>query len=230
MNIKKVYSAKDGYNMIAEYYDDWKWQKFWKKNEFPIIKHWANNLKIGKGLDAGTGSGNNLEVFLNIGHEVTALDISKAMLEICKTKYPTFISNGKLDCLELDLLNLLSCRHSFDWITCNRVLSNIKDIEFVFRVFSTVIKDNGECLISDVHPLHEYENTNIVVNSKRVNIETYKHSMTKINQLILKNNFEIIDYKEFCFSDLKNENNLIEFEYLGDQKTPIFFYYILRKK
>ena len=43
-----IYSAKDGYNAIAQYYDDWKWQKFWKRNEFPIIKHWANDLKIGK--------------------------------------------------------------------------------------------------------------------------------------------------------------------------------------
>ncbi len=33
----EINSPTDGYNKIARYYDDWYWQKFWIKNELPII-------------------------------------------------------------------------------------------------------------------------------------------------------------------------------------------------
>lgn len=227
---KILYSAKDGYNIIAEYYDEWKWQKFWKNNEFPLIESWANNLVIGNGLDAGSGTGNNLGLFLSKGHYVSALDISKSMLEICKKKYECFSLNGKLNCIELDLLNLFEIRKSFDWITCNRVLSNIENIENVFRVFASVIKENGECFISDIHPLHKYDYTKIACGNKKIAIETYKHPIAYIDKLITKNKFKVIEYKEFCYDDLVKDNELIEFDCLKKQKTPIFFYYILRKE
>jgi 2-polyprenyl-3-methyl-5-hydroxy-6-metoxy-1,4-benzoquinol methylase len=224
-----IYSAKAGYNTIAQYYDEWKWQKFWKTYEYPIIENWAKKLQIGKVLDAGSGTGNNLNPFLNANHEVTALDISKSMLDICKIKFATYISTGKLECVELDLLNLIENRRKYNWIICNRVLSNIQNIDNIFRIFSSIIKEEGECFLSDVHPLHKYENTNIVLNNDRIVIETYKHPIVKIERLIKQSNFEIVEFKEFCFSDLKDENNIIEFEYLHEQETPIFFYYLLRK-
>jgi 2-polyprenyl-3-methyl-5-hydroxy-6-metoxy-1,4-benzoquinol methylase len=224
-----IYSAKDGYNTIAEYYDDWKWQKFWKNYEFPIIESWVENLVIGKGLDAGSGTGNNLGLFLDKGHNVTAIDISSSMLDVCKNKYKKFISTGKLNCIELDLLNLFENRKSYDWIICNRVLSNIENIDNVFRVFASIIKDNGECLISDVHPLHCYDQTNMFFENKQIVIETFKHPIKLVDNLAKMNKFKIMEFKELYYADLVKSNTLIEFDYLKDQKSPIFFYYILKK-
>lgn len=227
---KKIYSARDGYNIIAEYYDEWKWQKFWKAYEFPVIEKWARTLQKGNGLDAGTGTGNNLSIFLEKGHTVTALDISRSMLDICMNKYQPYIIQNKLKCIEYDLLNLIELRSKYDWIICNRVLSNISNIEITFRLFAATIKSNGKCMISDVHPLHEYENTNMSYANSEIVIETFKHPLQTIEELIEENDFDIILKKELVYKDLTQKEVLSEFAYLKNQEAPIFFYYILRKR
>ena len=225
-----VYSARDGYNIIAEYYDDWKWQKFWKAYEYPVIEEWARTLQKSNGLDAGTGTGNNLSIFLEKGHTVTALDISRSMLYICMNKYQPYIIQNKLNCIEFDLLNLIELRSKYDWIICNRVLSNISNIEIAFRLFAATIKSKGECLISDVHPLHEYESTNLSYSNNKIVIETFKHPLIKLEKAIEENNFIIVEKKEFTYKDLPKTEILSDFSSLKNQKVPIFFYYILRKQ
>lgn len=230
MNKEFVYCAKDGYNYIAKYYDKWKWQRFWTLNELPILNKWGETLPIGYGLDAGTGSGNNLNYFLSKGHKITAVDISPAMLNLCHDKYIDYVTKGQLNCEELDIQNLLTYRRKFDWITCNRVLSHIQNSKSVFRIFSNILKNHGQCFISDIHPNHNYSNTGLTIGNKKILIETYKHSINELRRIIIECNFEILEYNEIGFEGLDNKTNVSEFKELATQSTPIFFYFITRLK
>lgn len=223
----KIYSSKEGYNIIAPFYDTWKWQIFWHENEYPFIEKWCNTLNIGKGIDLGTGSGNNLQCFLSKGHHINAIDISEKMIALCKKKYP---NNPLLDCTVMDIHQLPTFEREYDWILSNRVFAHIKDIGLIIKILSRIIKFGGQCFISDLHPLHNYQYTNYTIeNGEEVCIETYKHSINSIEALFAENNFDIIKYKSFTKTDLINQD-LKDFPKLQLQDTPIFYYYIVKYK
>lgn len=225
----QILNPKEGYNLIAPFYDTWKWQAFWRSNEYPYIERWCHHLTSGFGIDLGAGSGNNLRCFLESGHRVTAYDISDMMLMVCKQKYPEEMSTGQLNCVVLDICDLNVQFRQYDWILCNRVLSHIKDVSNVIRRMARIIKDNGECFISDVHPLHHYEHTHYKIGAREIVIETYKHRLQEMANLFYYNNFEIIDFKEFCKSDLLDPQIAEKMHSIQDG-VPIFYYYILKKR
>ena len=230
MTKNNIYNPKEGYNIIAPYYDSWKWQKFWHENEYPYIEKWCKTLPHGLGLDLGTGSGNNLACFLSEENQIDAIDISSEMLKICTQKYTNYITNNSLKCLELDIYNLPDFERKYDWIISNRVLSHIKYVDNIIEKISHIIKYGGQCFISDIHPLHHYKYTNITIGENEICIETYKHKIEKLTCSFHENNFEIIKYREISTNDLINGEIIKAFPLLLSQKTPIFYYFILKYK
>jgi 2-polyprenyl-3-methyl-5-hydroxy-6-metoxy-1,4-benzoquinol methylase/dUTPase len=230
VNQQLIYTPKEGYDLIANQYDNWKWQKFWHNNESCFIEDWGKTLNKGVGLDAGTGSGNNLDYFLRNNHEVTAVDISTEMLHICKNKHHNYILDNKLHCKELDIRDLIRSQVKFDWIICNRVISHIENIDSVFKLFSNILKPNGQCFISNVHPNHNYNYTGINVDNKKLLIETFHHSIEEVKISMKKYNFEILNFVEVNSSDLISMPSVIDFPKLLNQSSPIFYYSILKLK
>ena len=224
-----ILSPREGYNLIAPYYDGWKWQEFWRRNEQPYIHRWCSHLLPGIGADLGAGSGNNIGYFMNSGHKVVAYDISDMMLMVCQHKYSREIDSGQLRCVVQDISEMNVTNRRYDWILCNRVLSHIQDVSNVIRRMGHIIKEGGECFISDVHPLHHYEHTHFRIGSRDVIIETHKHRLNEMTNLFYYNNFEIVDFKEICKDDLI-EQEIADSMHAIQDGIPIFYYYILRKR
>ncbi|MGL5703837.1 MAG: class I SAM-dependent DNA methyltransferase [Tannerellaceae bacterium] len=228
MSIKN-YNPRDGYNHIAYKYDEWKWQIFWHLNEYPYIIKWCENLKIGSGLDLGVGSGNNLECFIKKGHKILAIDISEKMINICKSKYPSYIANKQLTCIETDLTTYTS-HDKFDWIISNRVFSHVKQLDKAFKIITETLNNEGEIFISDIHPNHNYKQTSMNINEDKIVIETYKHTINTYKELIYRNNLEITEFKEIYVYDLLDKSILDNFPNIKNQTQPILFYFILKKR
>lgn len=228
MSNLQILSPKEGYNLIAPYYDSWKWQEFWRRNEYPYIQRWCSHLVPGVGVDLGAGSGNNLECFLNAGHRVYAFDISEMMLMICQQKYEKEIYDGRLRRVVLDIREMNTIGKQYDWVLCNRVLSHIEDVANVIRRIASIVKQGCECFISDVHPLHRYEHTHFRVGSRDVIIDTYKHQLQEMTNLFYFNNFEILNFEEIKKADLFDKQVAENIHSIQDD-VPIFYYYILRK-
>lgn len=186
-------------------------------------------MPSGYGADLGAGSGNNLGCFLDAGHQVAAYDISDMMLMICQHKYPQEIEEGKLKCIVKDICELNILQKQFDWILCNRVLSHIFDVSNVIRRVSHILKNGGECFISDVHPMHHYDHTHYRVGGRNIIIETYKHRIQEMNEAFYMNGLSITEFREFTKSDLLDKGIARNFQSIQDDNTPIFYYYILRK-
>lgn len=226
----KIYNPKEGYNIIAPYYDSWKWQKFWHTNEYPYIEKWCDTLQPGLGLDLGVGSGNNITHFLSKGHKIDAIDISSEMLKLCTSKHENYINQGSLKCTEMDVYNLSDYERKYDWVISNRVMSHLKYVDNIIERISHIIKFGGQCFISDIHPLHQYQCTNMTIGEDEICIETYKHQVEDIVQVFIKNNFEIIKRKEISTFDLINGEIIKEIPSLLKQNTPIFYFLILKYK
>ena len=226
---KLILSPRQGYNIIAPYYDSWKWQDFWHCNEYPLIQKWCGSLNIGHGADFGAGSGNNLECFLEAGHKVTAYDVSDMMLMVCQHKYEKEIEKGQLRCVVQDICDLVVSNKSFDWILCNRVLSHIQDVSKVIRRIGHTLQSGGECFVSDVHPMHHYEHTHFRLGNRDIIIETYKHNLEEIKRLFFINSLKILEFKDVRYADLYNKTVADNFHAIQGDDTPIFYYYVLGK-
>lgn len=225
----QILNPKEGYNLIAPFYDSWKWQEFWRRNEQPYIMRWSKHLLPGTGADLGAGSGNNIRLFINSGHNIVAYDISDMMLMACQHKYAKEIESGRLRCIIQDISKINVSTRQYDWLLCNRVLSHIMDVSNVIKRMAHILKVNGECFISDVHPLHSYEHTHYRIGSKDVIIETYKHDLNEMTNMFYYNNFEIVDFKEICKTELFDKD-IAENINTIQENIPIFYYYVLRKK
>lgn len=224
-----ILSPRQGYNLIAPYYDSWKWQDFWHSNEYPLIQRWCRDMVVGHGSDFGAGSGNNLRCFLNSGHQVTAYDVSDMMLFVCQHKYVNEIESGQLRCIVQDVCELNVSNKEFDWIMCNRVLSHIQDVSKLIRRIGRTLKSGGECFLSDVHPLHHYEHTHFRLGSRDVIIETHKHSLEEITRQFFMNSLKILEFKEVRYTDLYDKKTAENLHSIQDDGTPIFYYYRLKK-
>lgn len=217
-------NAENGYDLIAPYYDSWHWQKFWKSNELPQIISWMRPLQVGYGADFGVGSGNSIRPFLETGHRVDAFDISKGMLSICIYKHIPYLITGRLKCYNYDVRNLLLLRRKYDWIICNRMLSNISSVDGVARVMSKVIKIGGQCFISDIHPEHHYDNTHLRIGDFNINIETYKHPITDVVNCFVKYGFKVLYKREFRKYDIRKSSFLDKYMMF----EPIYYILILK--
>lgn len=219
-----ICDAEQGYDLIAPYYDSWNWQKFWKKNELPKLIEWMRSLSVGYSADFGVGSGNSLYPFLESGHRVDAFDISNRMLSLCIEKHFMYIITGKLKCYNLDVRKIRIKQRKYNWIICNRMLSNNPSVNDVARVMSSVIKRGGQCFISDIHPEHHYDNTHLRIGEFNVNIETYKHPITDVVDCFVKYGFKVLYKREYRKYNIRNSSLLEKYRMF----EPIYYVLILK--
>lgn len=221
-----VYSTKEGYDKLAPFYDSWHWQFFWKENELPILNKWCEKLAKGIGADLGAGSGNSLYNFLEMGHHVDAYDVSPNMLRICKMKHLKYILSGNLTCYNCDVRFMYYSPKRYDWMICNRMLSNVSDVSDVARVMGKLLKKNGRCFISDVHPDHKYLFTHLKILNFNINIETYKHSIKNVLDSFFDQGFELECFRKYEMKDLYPTVGIKHYS----PNEPIFYVIELKKK
>lgn len=227
----KLLDPRNGYDLIAPYYEEWHWFRFWRLNEAPIIEQWLGDLKPGFGLDAGSGTGPYIPCIIQSGHRCVAFDLSWQMLSTNREKTngytdgsPVLYMQGKIDALPF--------RDSqFDWILCSRVLSHASHITSVLREFARVLKKHGVCLISDVHPEHPYNHVEIPMNGTKVGIKTYKHSIEDFGRVVSSlQDFQLLDLDEYHLKDLCWQPPEADFGKLYYHSNPAVFYVSRLKK
>lgn len=225
---KQIFAPQSAYDYIAAYYDEWRWSKFWKLNEAPIITNWFNNLQSGLGLDAGSGTGTYISKAIE-SHKCVALDISFNMLNQSRRKIDK--RSNKALYSQGDVSELPFRDNTFNWILCSRVFSHICDINAVLQEFARVLKPEGECLISDVHPRHPYTQVAIPINGIKIAIETHKHPLENFNRAIsMIKTLEVLSLNEYNLNDLLSRPSKVEFEKLYNFSNPPIFYTCKLKK
>jgi len=172
--LEPTLSAEQAYDLSAPFYDDWKWQRFWRETEAPaVLQHLAHFAHAGDGardlLDVGCGTGWYIGALRRDFARCVGLDVSAGMLEIAQRRAPD------AEFLNADLESLPFDRPSFDAILCTRVLSHVAQVEPALHRMAAALRPGGILVLSSVDAGHDYDQTKLPVGRAHVFVDTFKH-------------------------------------------------------
>jgi len=230
------------YDSIAERYiehterpDSWNnlYERPFMITRFPELKD--KNV-----LDLGCGSGFYTGYALEKGARVTAVDLSKAMIDRLSQRIHS--DKLRLECADISKpLSFLGAT-SYDYVICSLVIHYIKDWTPLLNELYRILKKNGRVFISTHHPflVLQYpllKNTNyfetVLVEdiwSKQANpfkVHYYTRSLSSVLQPIIKSKFQIVSIEEPLPDEKCKQLAPQLFQRLC--KEPGFLFFILKK-
>src|ERR1043166_10243528 len=89
----RMFDAPEGYDIAAEHYDGWKWQRIWARTERPLVCSILKTFRAGllhapTILDVGVGTGALLDYLvkeIDLGR-CYGVDLSRRMLSIASAR------------------------------------------------------------------------------------------------------------------------------------------------
>tara|TARA_Y100000310_G_scaffold344921_1_gene460527 strand:+ start:3601 stop:4209 length:609 start_codon:yes stop_codon:yes gene_type:complete len=133
--------AVQTYNKIAKIYSDYTYNKI---QQYQLTK-FISMLPGKRVLDAGAGSGRDVEYFLNEGYDAIGIDISEGMLKEAKKRVPKKSVFKKMDFRKLKFK-----KESFDGIWSMSSLVHIprKEVKDVLKGFNEILVKKGVLFIA----------------------------------------------------------------------------------
>lgn len=129
-------NLREFYNIDAEQRNtrdtaDWK---------IRVREQFYNRIKQGNKktlLELGAGAGKDSQYFMDMGLEVTAVDMSSEMVRVCREK--------SIDAYELDFYNISTLNRKFDCIWAMNSLLHVPKVDLpeVLSSIDMVLDDNG---------------------------------------------------------------------------------------
>ena len=230
------------YDVSAEAYHNWRTKynpQGWFYNELlemPSTILLLGNVNKKKILDFGCGTGIYAKLLTKKGAKVKGFDISNEMLDIAKKENP------KLD-LRLGSGYKIPFKEKFDIVLASLVVHYLKDWDKMFKEVRKVLKKGGFFIFSTGNPVAEARKK-IKVGKKKISVlgnyfkegkihgpwrdnkgnkmrmSSYHKTYETIIKTIIKNGFEIVDYKD-CFP-IKKGKRLFPKDYAEYSKKPFF--------
>jgi len=115
--------------------------------EEPAFRSFLDDIPPGDAADVACGTGRVTAILCDLGHRVTAIDPSEAMLERARDKgLPATFVTGSFDALPLE-------NDSVDLVTCALALTHVTDLGPPVREFARVLRPSGRVVLSDIHPI-----------------------------------------------------------------------------
>jgi ubiquinone/menaquinone biosynthesis C-methylase UbiE len=159
----------------------------------------GENLDI---LEIGCGTGKNTEFLQTKAKHLIGADFSAEMLGRAKEK----IAAENVEFRQMDLRETWNFADaSFDLITCSLALEHIENIEFVFAEAHRVLRENGRFYFGELHPFKQYSGTKarFETDSGVFELECFVHHVSDFFEAAVKNDFEIVELKEWFDDDDK---------------------------
>ena len=117
------------------------------EREEPIVRSLLSDIPPGVALDAACGTGRHAAILAALGHKVTGVDTTEAMLAIARSKVPEAdFRIGQLDALPVG-------DASMDVLTCALALTHVERLAPVIAEFVRVLRPGGHAVLSDMHPM-----------------------------------------------------------------------------
>lgn len=222
----RIYDARSGYDLVAESYDSSPWRRFWKENEFPILKKivlkYIGSYSPRTYLDVGCGTGYLLSQFGKYFTNFRGLDISPKMAEIAQQKV------GAENVLIMDALEYSEADGYYDVATATRVMSHVDNpLKFMRKIYN-FCSPQSLFILSDVHPDHGYGFTRIEVGREQISIETYKHRISSVLQSLETVGFSEIYVREYFRENLPGIEKY-GLRSLNSAYGPIFYVIVAKK-
>lgn len=234
------------YNFMAKEYHDYRTKLtpaggfFNEMLEVPATLSLLGNVKGEKILDFGCGTGIYAKLLAKKGAIVKGFDISPEMIKIANQENP------KLE-LKVGSAYNIPFKEKFDIVLASLVVHYLGDWNKMFSEVRRVLKPRGIFLFSTGNPVAEFSEK-INVKNKRIRalgdyfkegkkyaiwqsklkVFSYHRTYETLINSILKNNFEIIGYKDAF--PIKKAKKFFPEDYKVYSKIPFFTVWRLRLK
>lgn len=151
-------------------------------------------------LEIGCGTGKNTEFLLTKAKKLIGADFSAEMLALAKRK----ITAENVEFRQLDLREDWNFpNNSFDLITCSLALEHIENIDFVFAEATRTLKKGGFFYFGELHPFKQYQGSKarFETGAGVFELECFTHHVSEFFDAAVKNNFEVVELKEWFDDD-----------------------------
>lgn len=169
-----------------------------------------SNYHFNNVLELGCGTGKNTEWLLTKATHITGLDFSENMLLKAKEK----INSTKVIFQQADLNEKWEVKNqSFDLITSSLTLEHIQNLDFIFNQSNQKLVDNGLFFICELHSFKQYIGSKARFETKNgiEELEVYMHHISEYLEIAKKNNFKLIELKEWFDENNNDLPRLISF-------------------
>jgi malonyl-CoA O-methyltransferase len=194
MNAKKIerLGVREGYDLWSETYD---------QTLNPVVamdaRHTLRLLAPKRGeqiLDAGCGTGRNLQAICKAGGQPIGIDLSIGMLKVARRNLP----DAPLAVADLQKPYPFPAAQ-FDAVLCALIGEHLDDLPKTFREMNQVLKPNGRLIFSVYHP--EMAAAGKEANFQKENVEyrlgAVRHSVADYLNLLDDTGFINISSKEY---------------------------------
>lgn len=160
------------------------------KKYVPRIK--KDNFKV---LEIGCGAGGILHYFRDKGCFVKGIDLGEDYLNYGKTEYNLDLVKGSIDDVKIDFIP--------DLIIYSHVLEHILDLNSELTLIKKLISKDTSIYIEvpGIKRIHVSYKMDILLYFQ--NAHTYHFSLSTLNNLLFKNNYELVKGNEFIRSIYK---------------------------
>lgn len=114
--------------------------------EEPVVQGLLASCPVGAALDAACGTGRHAAYLASLGHRVSGIDSTTAMLKIARAKVPA----AQFQTADLTAIPLSD--GEVDLAVCALALAHCSDLGPPVRELARVVRPGGHLVISDVHP------------------------------------------------------------------------------
>ena len=185
---------------IANAYNSWSSQYDTNENKTRDLEALAlQKILQGKTynhcLEVGCGTGKNTEFLLKICDQITAIDLSKGMLEIAKNK----IQSDKVNFIEGDITkDWTFANQNYDLVTFSLMLEHIEDLNAVFQKVSKVTAMGSRVYIGELHPFKQYAGSKARFETESGThvLTCFNHHVTDFIQAANASGFQLIQLDE----------------------------------
>ncbi|MCP1751990.1 class I SAM-dependent methyltransferase [Bradyrhizobium elkanii] len=196
--------SEEAYDIVADHYDEWSWQKFWRENEFPLLLSLIKSSPPTRAvLDLGIGTGAFLSYalpHLSPSIRLVGVDISAHMLEHAQVRL-----GSRATLVRGDVQTGLPFEDgSFDLVLMMRVANHLRHFGKALCEVSRVLSPGGKLIATDLAVEFDYDCTRIPTPKATVEIETYKHSEHDWRNALRSASFGDIEFCQYGPTDVRN--------------------------
>ena len=142
-------------------------------------------------LEIGCGTGKNTAWLLTICDQITAIDLSKGMLDIAKNK----IQSDKVNFIEVDITNDWTfANQTYDLVSFSLMLEHIEDLDAVFQKLAKVSDTGTHVYIGELHPFKQYAGSKARFETETGTqvVTCFNHHVTDFIQAANDSGFQLI--------------------------------------
>jgi len=195
-------SVQQAYNSWASQYDT-NLNKT-RDLEAQALRATLSDIAFDHCLEIGCGTGKNTVWLITKAKQITAVDLSEAMLAKAKEK----IASDKVQFIQADITAPWTfTKESYDLVSFSLVLEHIEHLDPVFSKAANVLNPGGYLYLGELHPFKQYTGSKARFDTEdgQQVVQCFNHHISDFIQAGKKAGLTLVEVEEYFDNDDRQE-------------------------